>query len=411
VFSPAARRRAGVAVTQLQLFALLMLGAAAGMTVMYTASIANAGPNEVLRLHLRYYSYVFPLLLAVAAAFAGPREGAPDEGKRPRAWIVAVAIAAVLVFALVRLPTYAFSPIDGPDITAVDLRKFPGMLVVALELLALFLWARGSRRAAAVFLFGVVPITTILGLVTVHRFLRPLDVGFPADKAGQFAHRHVPASERGQITIAADDDAQAMRAQFFVDHPGATLMIVPKDTPIETYQMPVRNKWLLVVGNHPLPEGVQPVAATPDYKLVKVSANRRTIGTTRFSEPLQGNGLVASAEGLSHIEPWGRWTEGKQIVLHFSQPLPQNATVILKAQAFDVNTTLPFIMRVGSQEQRFRLGSQPQDVALPFTTDGNQRTVVIEVPRPTAPRDVSASIDDRKLGAGMVELEIAANGD
>jgi uncharacterized membrane protein len=50
------------------IYTLLMLGAAAGMTILYTATLAYPGTNEGLRLHVRYYSFVFPLLWVVAAA-------------------------------------------------------------------------------------------------------------------------------------------------------------------------------------------------------------------------------------------------------------------------------------------------------------------------------------------------------
>ncbi|HWJ94892.1 MAG TPA: glycosyltransferase family 39 protein, partial [Telluria sp.] len=52
---------------RLYVYTLLMLGAALGMTVLYTASIARPDNNEALRLHVRYYSFVFPLLFMVAA--------------------------------------------------------------------------------------------------------------------------------------------------------------------------------------------------------------------------------------------------------------------------------------------------------------------------------------------------------
>jgi phosphoglycerol transferase len=185
------------------------------------------------------------------------------------------------------------------------------------------------------------------------------------------------------------------------------MLELPKDGPIEQYQMPVRNKWLLVIGNHALPAGIKPVAATDDYALVKMNVDRRPLGLTRFSEPLHG-GLVSSVDGLSVVEPWGRWSEAKQVVLHFSQPLPKHASVVLKAQAFGPNADLPFVMRVGDQEQRFRVPTTGQDIALPFVTDGAQRSLTIEVPQPTMPRDVGPSTDVRKLGIGLMEIEVSA---
>src|SRR5471032_2662128 len=66
----------------IEVYALLMLGAAVVMTVAFTASVADAGPDELMRLHLRYYDFVFPLLLIGAAAPLGMpprRAGRPSN--------------------------------------------------------------------------------------------------------------------------------------------------------------------------------------------------------------------------------------------------------------------------------------------------------------------------------------------
>jgi phosphoglycerol transferase len=408
--SPGARARTGAPLRQLQLYAFLMLGAAVGVTVLFTASIAATGPGEVLRLHLRYYNFVFPLLLIVAAGAIGQAAAdrqLPADKRNPLTWTIAGLLAIVLVLAVIKLPLYTLSTVDGPDIQSLQLQSATGKIVVAIDLLVLFLWARASRLAAPLFLFAAVPLMTWLGLSTTSYYLSVLDQSWGPDKAGKFAHHYVPEAERGQMTVAATEIVEIMRAQFHIDNADVAMLELPKDAPLEQYQMPIRSKWLLVLGKHPLPAGVKPVAATQDYALVKMDTHRRPLGLTRFSEPLHG-GLVDSVDGLSVVEPWGRWSEAKQVVLHFSQPLPKHAGIVLKAQAFGPNAGLPFVMRVGGQEQRFRVPGFGQDIALPFVTDGAQRSLSIEVPQPTAPRDVGPSVDVRKLGIGLIEIEVSA---
>jgi phosphoglycerol transferase len=405
VASSKARAQAGTGLRQLWLYALLMLGAAAGITVMFTASISYPGTGEVLRLHLRYYSFVFPLLLAVAAGAWAP------AGARARRWPVALLVAVVLALGAWKLPGYALNAVDGPEINALALDHAAGRILVGIELLVLLLWARGSRLAAPLFLLAAVPWMTVQGVLADSAYLKGIDPHWPPDLAGKFAHRYVPPREHAQITVAGQDEVHVMRAQFYIDAPSTGTLALPPDAPLEPYQMPLRNKWLLVIGHHALPAGYHPVVATADYTLTRIDTRRRVIGLTRFGEPLRRDGLVDAAEGLSHLEGWGRWSDAGRIVLHFSRPLPKRATVVINAQAFGPNTGLPFTMHVGGQAQRFRVAGLAQDVTLHFATDGSVRSLAIDIPQPTAPRDVSPSIDARKLGLGLADIEISEPAD
>jgi len=399
VASRRARAQGGAARRQLWLYALLMLGAAGGVAVMYTASISDVAPAEVLRLHLRYYSFVFPLLLAVAAGAIGAQPA--------RAWPFALLLALGVLLGAWKLPGYSLNAVDGPEIHAIALDQTAGRILAGIELLVLLLWARGSRLAAPLFLLVAVPWMTVQGVLDTSGYLKGIDPHWQSDLAGKFAHRYVPAQEHDAITVVGNDVVQVMRAQFYIDAPDTGMLALPPDAPLEPYQMPLRNKWLLVIGHHPLPPGYQPLVATQDYTLTQMDTRRRVTGLTRFKEALRPGGLVDAAEGLSHLENWGRWSEGKRIVLHFARPLPRRATVVIKAQAYGPNTGLPFTMHVGNETQAFRVTDLPQDITLHFATDGSVRSLAIDIPQPTAPHDVSPSIDTRKLGLGLTDIEIS----
>lgn len=406
VLSRAARQQSGAALNRLQLWTFLMLGSTAGLTVAYTASISGIGPNEVLRLHLRYYSFVLPLLVMLAAAaFARPSEPLP-AGARRSAWLVAAFLLAVLAFALWRLPTYSITPVDAPEISGIGLRTKAGMLLAALSALVLVLWARGSRHASTVFLFLALPLVLFYGNWETKAYLNQLRPGWPADNGGRFARANVPVAERNEITVATTGILDLMRAQFHIDAPDTGMLDLEKDAPIEEYQLPVRKKWLLVIGNHPLPPGIVPVKATADYALVRLPDNTgRPLGSLHMSQPF--GGFVTEAQGLSGAEPWGRWSDAKQVMLHFSQPLPKKALVILTARGFGPNATLPFTIQVGAARSQFRVGPSLQEVGLRFDTDGAQRSLTIEVPQPTSPEDMGGRGDTRKLGIGIAEITIA----
>lgn len=407
LFGGIGRVRAGAPLALLQLFALLMLGAALGMTIAYTASIAGVGRYEVLRLHLRYYSFVFPLLLVIGAASIGTAPAAPRAHPK-LAWTIALLLAAVLLVALVKLPAYSLNPIDGPEISALPLDQLYGRILVGIDLLILLLWARNSRYAAPLFVFAALPLILYCGNDGTTRYLAQLIPSWEADRAGKFAHRYVPRAEHRQITVAGTDIQNLMRAQFHIDDKDVALLELPKDAAIDSYQLPAHNKWLLVVGKHALPAGIVPVVATADYALVALNQGVHSLGTIRLSDDPIGNALVSRIDGLSHAESWGRWSDGKQVVIHFRQPLPKQFQVILKAQSYDVNATLPFTAQAGANAsaQQFRLSATPQEIGLLFDTDGSARTLTITIPRPISPAELGQPADPRTLGIGISELEI-----
>jgi len=403
IVSPAARRASSPGLKRLQLFAFLMLGSAAGMTIAYTASIVAQGPNELFRLHLRYYSFAFPLLLILAATALGR----PASGARPPlGWLVALPLAAVLVFALFRLPGFSTNPVDGPEISAIKLGEWTGWLVIGLDLLVLGLWAAGNRFAAPLFVFGALPLMLVLGTQETNRFLAQLKPGGPTDHGAKFAHAYVPRAEHNDITVAVTGLQEVMRAQFHIDAPDTAMLDLPADAPIPEYQIPMRKKWLLVVGNHALPPGLNPIKQGDGFVLVRLpNAGDRQVASVHLSQPY-GSGLLVSAEGMSDAEGFGRWSDSKRVVLHLNRPLPKHARVMLTAMAYGINTTLPFTMQIGEHSKQFRLGPSPQEISLRFDTDGSQRTLVIDVPQPDSPAS-RGSMDKRRLGIGITDITIA----
>jgi hypothetical protein len=402
VLRPSPRREAGPA-DLLRVYALLMLCAAAGMTVVYTASLAAPDNQEAIRLHLRYYSFVFPLLWMVVAANLKGETG--RSAGTPLRWILALLLGAILVAALIKLPSYWISASDGPEVRAVAPDGAAGRWVAGLGIAVLLVWAVGSRAAFSLFLFVAAPAFVASGIASNGKFLAQFHLDNDADLAGKFAYRTIPPAEHGQITVAGSGGA-LMRAQFHIDSKDTVLLDLPENAPIAAYQMPRHNKWLLVFGNHPLPPGVQPVAVTPQYALVRLDNDFRTLGRASLSNPF-GSGLIASAEGLSHSETIGRWSDAKRVVLHLNIVLPRRVNILIRGWAFGDNAKRPFTLRIGDSSSQFRLGGGLEEVGLSLDTDGKQRDIVIEVPHPVSPQSYGNSTDSRELGILLQEIEVS----
>ena len=403
---PASR---GDARNLLHLYALLMLGAAAGMTIMYTATLAQPGSNEGLRLHLRYYSFVLPLLLIVAAAaVVGRRDGGEREGGKDLPvlrWAIALALLGMLAFAFARLPGYALNMVDGPEVAGLDLPSPTGRLLIGLQALLVLAWAVRMRAAVPAYLFLALPFALYVSNSNVRIFLgwhAPLG---PGDLAGKEVLKHVPPADRAKGVVAGTDMTQVMRVQFHIDDRDSMPLQLESNAPIAEYQIPANKKWMVVLGDVSLPDTVTPVVRTPHYTLARLPEPEPAVVNMHLSRA-PDPAFVSGLEGLSHAEPWGRWSDAKRVVIHFAQPLPRRTGLILSAKAYEVNTTLPFTVRVGGDSKQFRLGWAEQHIGLHFDTDGTARSLEIEVPQPVSPEELGRPGDPRKLGIGISAITI-----
>jgi len=397
---------------RLRVYVLLMLGAALGMTVMYTATLARPDSNEGVRLHLRYYSFVFPMLwIGAAAAMHQARAQLP----RLR-WIIAALMAALLVLAWFRLPGYASNLVDGPDIAAL-LRVDPPArlalgLLVCLQLALLGLWAAGRGNAGRLFLFTALPFSLLVAQQSIWTWTQAHRPDGHGDRAARVVLQHVPLAERGQIMVVGNEMTQVMRVQFHIDNPDTVGLELRDNAPLADYQIPVGQKWLLVMDRRDVAGAgarATVVHRAQDFTLLRLPAPEPVFAHVKLSEA-PDPGFITAIEGLSAIEPWGRWSDAKRVVIHFAQPLPARFGLVINGRAYGDNANQPFTVQVGNTVRQFRLDWHTKPVNLLLETDGTAKSLVIEVPKPTSPAELGSPGDARTLGIGIADLTFTSAG-
>lgn len=395
--------RPGAAGGPLAVFTLLAFGSALGLAVVYTASIADQGVNEGLRLHSRYYSFVFPLLLTVALA----RHGEAEE--RDRTWLralIALALGGLLAAAWFYLPGYDVRLTDSPEYAPLATRKpwLAALCLLDAALLALWVWRR--RAAKLGFLVLALPLAFWVADRDVRGYLAHLVTPPPANRAGLAARALIPPAERADTLVVANG-ADLFRTQFHLDQREMMLLDLPDDAPIEAYRLPAHARWLIAVGRHPLPASLAPTEAGEGYAIVRLPHARRTVvGEYAFAATPGPGQLVEAVEGAANAEGWGRWSDARRVTLRFARPLPARLTVALTAGAYGPNAAQDFILRAGTAETRFRLAWEAREVVLDLDTDGRQRTLEIEVPAPSRPSELENSGDTRQLGISLSRLRL-----
>jgi len=388
---------------QLAVFTFLAFGSTVGLAIIYTASIADQGFNEGLRLHSRYYSFAFPLLLTVALARCA------DTGWRSGVWpraAIALALAGLLGAAWLILPGFDVRITDSPEYTALAFKKPWVPTLFVLNAALLLLWIRFRRAAALGFLVLALPLVLHIAETEVKVYLGHLKTAPPADRAGIAARALIPPAERAATLVVANG-ADLFRTQFHLDQPEMILLDLPDDAPIEAYRLPAQARWLIAVGSHALPDTLKPSVAGDGFAIVKLPhTERRVLAEYAFATPPGPGQTVEAVEGVANLEAWGRWSDAKRVTLRFARPLPARLTLALTAGAYGPNAAQDFILRAGAAETRFRLAWEAREVVLDLDTDGRQQTLEIEVPAPSRPSEREQSTDTRQLGISLSRLRV-----
>lgn len=119
---------------------------------------------------------------------------------------------------------------------------------------------------------------------------------------------------------------------------------------------------------------------------------------------------VLGVSGLSVQEPWGRWSDGDEVTVHFANCLPKGTLSIdLRGHAFGPNIGKPVRLALGSNQTSIVLGEGDRDLSAALENHEQcVNTLSIFVPQKTSPQELGGSDDKRKLGIGLVRLGIRA---
>ena len=384
------------AAPRIRLYTALVLATLVAVVAVFTAGAEGSGPLETAgRLHMRYYNFALPLLLVVAAAEF--RSQADAGALRGLGAGILVAVAGYAAFALV--PAYTPSMVDSPELRGVTGRVGLFTAIGVLSIVATIAWVLRPRWGAALFLFVLVPVIAVTGTLKVGQEVRQRKTPDLYDEAGQFGRRYLGA-DVARLTVVAPHPAPLLRALFHLDSIHAGAHQQPEGTKLVLQQFPKDTAWLLLIGKYELEDGQRSSLDFGKYSLVHVARERRL--DFRAAE-WPG---VTHKSGLSWPEPWGTWTNGRDVMIEFATTLPRRFELTLIGHAFGANGTFP--VRVGGTTRTFQLPAEDAASSAVFETDGNERIIRISVPHPAVPQALGLGDDPREIGLGLRQLTIKA---
>jgi phosphoglycerol transferase len=276
-------------------------------------------------------------------------------------------------------------------------------LLAAAGLACLLLWTVSRRWGALLFLFAYAPLFAVLAGGQLNERVRWAQQSDPYVRAGLFAREYLSPDEISNLTLVGRDAGDLFKTRMLIDSTRVKLVVQPHDTDVDPAALGGPRSHVMLIGNYRAPAGADPLVQRRDFSLLRMRAEEDR-NVVRFDRPEHEWG-TAYVQGLSGPEPWGRWSDKREVVLEFSTPLPPAFTLRMDAAAFGPNVGKPFVVRLGTQERTVLLPEKHGEVVLEFD-GGAEQVMTIRVPQPTSPREVGAGEDGRLLGIALYRMQI-----
>ncbi|UJB21364.1 MULTISPECIES: DUF7024 domain-containing protein [Lysobacter] len=379
------------------LFALTTLASLAAMTVYFTASM---GANENIgRLHLRYYDFCFPLLLLAPLAWRGLLPA--TAWRRRAAWAIALVLAAITLYAGAHgLTSYSPAPGDSPELLWTLKRQWLALAVGMIGAAACVAWPaildwRRPRLAA----LGYYALVVALGAGAVTVSVRNARFPTAYAQAGQWLRdQHPQWIARSQFL--GRDVAGLFKARFYADSLAITAHVIEPGHDA-TDAVDWRRDTAIVFDGLSLPEGRYARKQTHDGFTVYWLEHDDAIDL-RQAEPA----FVRAMRGLSHPEPFGRWSDGPQVTIELDREVSGSVRVMIEAAAFGPNAGQTTVVRLGTVERSTSFDSTSVRRTLEFCNVPPTRELVIRIAQPTSPQALGISQDRRQLGLALTQLQL-----
>ncbi|WP_404436791.1 DUF7024 domain-containing protein [Stutzerimonas chloritidismutans] len=376
------------------LFCLCVLLATISATALFTASAAGTGMLETVeRIHLRYYSFVFPLLAIATAASLRAK-----NSSLLKFFSISIVLVVLLSFWMVE-PDIVISFIDNPELRGLFANENFKLVFIGFSLIVLFGWLLSKENAVRLYFYLVAPFFAIFGSYFVGEDVRNNLRPNVYDEAGSFVKNFLK-KESGSLAVASDFDPGIYRAMFHIDNASVLPISISAAQAILPGLVPRDRSWLLLFGDHKIDMPVDRKIQMNGYALYRLDRERVIDFTVDNSPALQ------KAEGLSHVEDFGRWSNGKTVDITLTDELLGEKIVKITAAAFGPNIGKSFELIHAYGKHHFELRGDMSSVCVKLKLPAPVSKLTIVVPNPTSPAEVSASDDERRLGVAIKKIVI-----
>lgn len=371
------------------------------VTSLFTAIAVNSGPFESLyRLHSRYYNFILPFSLIVVACVAFNINISIKNSKT--SWI----LFALLIFGSIcglalKLRPYVPGVIDSPEIYSFSYNSIVFFAVGFASILSLLIIQFNSGVGAKFYIISVALPITICSFFYIAMEHKSHLIPDSYDSAGLFAKRIIPKDEMNRVLVVGSAPAGLYKSIFHLDN-SASLEVIGENEVYDLEKAAVDKDWVLLIGSNRTVGKYFYKNSMSGVTVFKVS-RPNSIDFKKMDWP----GMISDSYGLSSNESWGTWSNGKTVYFEFVEPLPESFDLRIVARAFGPNIGQDFFVKINEMRSNFAIeNSDVVEVKLHFSGVKNSKIIEIDVPEPISPKEMGLSGDQRKIGIGLLMMEI-----
>ena len=218
------------------------------MIVLFTGWITGSGDDHTTRVLLRYYDYLFPIVMLAGVAVFFDKDILTDTKNWVR-WIVIAPMFFVISAAFAGyFGTLTIQIADAPNLAGLVVDKFTIDVTANLMLLTLLVMAFFPKFTvwAAAAMVPFVMVATGFQIQDQYRGFR-LEAS-PADQAGHLLRESLPKDELSEVLILAESRFDGRVASFWMDaNPDLEILGAGSIYPLELVEG--ATQYVLVIGN------------------------------------------------------------------------------------------------------------------------------------------------------------------
>jgi len=387
-------------------FTFFLLAFLVLVSSLYSSLVTLSSSGEILRMHMRYYNFAFPLLLMMLPCiFSDPTENI--FAKKVNFFEVTLwALVSVIVLWGIwkMMAPYQPTAIDMPELRGVMQNKWFFYTVTGFGLLCLLIWPIYRNISVKLFFWVVLPLLLIAGSIGVNQNIWQASKPNIYDSAGIVVKNLLSKDEISKLVVVGDNPIELSRVLFQLDQPEVAIQLIKGGATYDASLIPSGIKSILLMDSHSMASNIKNQIHFDGYTIAGGSGDIK----------IDFHNNAWPSKDLSYVmgffvppEPWGTWTIDKLAVLGFTKALPEEFTLKINARAFGPNIGKPIKLTMGDTTQVMTLTGQFQETIINIKNPQRGNRLEIDIPHPTSPKELKLGDDTRKLGIAISELKIS----